>query len=222
MLNLTFYKNRTFTMASLTAFFQMTACALAPTLFPFFLINGLLLSPSTSGLMIALIAVPPIIFSPLGGWISEKIGNRTPMVISTSCFTVALFLASRLNLETSILHIALVLTLFGIGMGMFMAPNQSAIISTVSRRHLATAMGIANMTRLMGGTVGMALGGALYAAEQAKRAAELTLQDIPPDMVGRLSAAESYQYVILLAAFICVISLTTSFFIGKPPKIPSD
>jgi len=222
VLDLTFFKNRTFSMAGLTAFIQMTAGSLGPVLMPFFLVSGLLLSGSTVGMLMALIAVPPVIISPISGWISDKIGNRIPMVIATSSFTAALFFASRLNIETSVMDVALVLALFGVGMGLFMAPNQSAIIGTVDRRHLATAMGVANTMRLLGGSAGMAIGGTLYAVEQSKRAAELALQDIAPAMVERLSVIESYQYVILLASIICAFSILTALFIGKPQNNPDS
>jgi MFS family permease len=105
-------------------------------------------------------------------------------------------------------------------MGMFMAPNQSAIIGTVSRRHLATAMGIANTIRLLGGASGMALGGTLYAMKQAERAAALAMQDIPPDMVKTLSVTESFRYCILLAAIICTVSIVTALFTGKTQEEP--
>ena len=163
-----------------------------------------------------------MIISPLSGWISDKIGNRIPMIIATSCFTVALFFGTRLNIDTTVLHVAMVLGLFGVGMGMFMAPNQSAIIGTVPRRHLATAMGVANTMRLLGGSTGLAIAGTLFAVEQAKHTAELALQDIPPDMVERLSVIESFQYVITLAAIISFASIVTSFFIGRSRPVPED
>ena len=223
ILDLSFFKNRTFTMAGITNFIQMTSGSLGPVLIPFFLMDGLLLSPSTVGLLMALIAVPPVIISPISGWISDKIGNRIPMVIATACFTVGLFLASRLDIETTILEVALVLTLFGFGMGMFMAPNQSAMISTVPRRHLATAMGVANTMRLLGGSSGMALGGTLYAVEQSRRLEEIAAQGgMLPEMAERLSVIESYQYVILLASILCATSVVTALFIGKSRPVPED
>ena len=144
------------------------------------------------------------------------------MVIATTCFTIALYFGSRLTIETSVVDVALVLGLFGLGMGVFMAPNQSAIISTVPRRHLATALGVANTMRLLGGSTGLAMAGTLFAQQQMASAAELALQDIAPDMVKQLSVIESFQYVIFLAAIISFLSIITSFFIGKPQPIPED
>ena len=48
VLDLTFFKNRTFTMAGITSFIQMTSGSTGPALFPFFIVGGLLLSDSTS------------------------------------------------------------------------------------------------------------------------------------------------------------------------------
>jgi EmrB/QacA subfamily drug resistance transporter len=218
VLDIHLFKNRTFSMAGLTTFIQMTAGSTGPVLFPFFLIGGLLLSPSTVGMLMALIAVPPVIISPISGWFSDKIGNRIPMVVATSCFTAALFFGNRMNIETSVLDVALVMTLFGLGMGMFMAPNQSAIIATVPRRNLATAMGVANTMRLLGSATGTAIAGTLYAHQQSVKAAELALQDIAPHIVERLSVIESFQYVILLAAIISFVSIVTASLIGKQKK----
>jgi EmrB/QacA subfamily drug resistance transporter len=220
ILDIKFLKNRIFAMASITCFVQMMAGAQGPILYPFYMVDGLLLSSSTTGMLMAIIAVPPVIISPLTGMISDKIGNRIPMVVATICFTAGLFFSSRLNLDTSLTDIAIVMALFGLGMGMFMAPSQSAIIGTVHRRHLATAMGVANTIRLLGGAAGMALGGTLYAVEQAKRATEISLQNVTPAMAERLATTESFQYVILIAAVISAVSIITAWCVGKPQNKP--
>jgi hypothetical protein len=59
VLDLKLFRNRTFTMAGLTGIIQMSAGTMGPLLFPFLMINGLLLSSSTSGLLMALIAIRP-------------------------------------------------------------------------------------------------------------------------------------------------------------------
>ena len=219
VLDISLFRHRVFTMATLTTLIQMSAGSMGPVLIPFFLINGLLLSQSTVGLLMALIAIPPVIISPLSGWLSDKIGNRIPMVFATTCFSVALFLASRWNIESNILQISLVLVVFGIGMGAFMAPNQSAIISAAPRRNLATALGVANTVRMLGAAIGTALAGTLYASQQLLYQAGMTEEGIfTPDMIEQLSAVDSFSYVILLAAFISVASIVTAGFIGKQKK----
>jgi EmrB/QacA subfamily drug resistance transporter len=225
VLELRFFKNRTFTMASATNLIQMASGSMGPVLIPFFLINGLLLSTSTSGLLMALIAVPPVFISPISGWISDKIGHRIPMVFATSCFSIGLFLTSRWDIESTMLHIILVLVLFGIGMGMFMAPNQSAVLSAAPRRNMATALGVSNTMRLLGASIGTAVAGTLYAYRQEIFAAELAGQGTADNMIERLSAIESFQSVILLGVFISIASIITAALAGKgktPPDTQSE
>jgi EmrB/QacA subfamily drug resistance transporter len=216
ILNLGLFRNRVFTMASVTTIIQMISGSMGPVLIPFFLMEGILLSPSQSGLLMGLMALPPVLISPVSGWLSDKIGNRAPMVFATACFSLALYLASRLDIDTTITHVVLVLLLFGLGMGVFMAPNQSAIIGAAPRRSLATAMGVANTMRLLGGAAGMAIAGTLYAYQQAAKFADMAGQDIAPGLMEQLSVIESFQFVIFLGAMISVLSIITAFLIGKP------
>jgi len=223
VLDIGLFKNRTFTMATLTNLLQMSAGSIGPVLIPFFLINGLLFSQSTVGLLMALIAIPPLVLAPLSGWISDKIGNRIPMVFATACFSIALFLFSRLSIDSTILHISLVIVIFGTGMGVFMAPNQSAVISSAPRRNLATALGVANAMRMLGASIGTALGGTLYAYQQLAYQAEMTEEGIfALELIKQLSSVESFRYVILLAAFLSVASIITSALVGKPPVFNDD
>jgi len=83
-------------------------------------------------------------------------------------------------------------------------------------------MGVANTMRLLGGAIGTAVAGTLYAHQELINQTKLAGHDIAPDMVERLSAAESFQYVILLAAFISVASIVTAVLVGKPPEHPVD
>ena len=214
VLDLRLFKNRIFSMANTTNMIQMTAGVTGPTLIPFFLISGLLLSPSTVGMLMALIAVPPVILSPVSGWLSDKIGNRIPMVVAMSIMSASLFLTSRLGIEASVLHIAVVLLLFGVSIGVFMAPNQSAIVGAAPRQNLATAMGVANTMRLLGASIGTAGAGTLYASQQLLNQAKLGKQGVDPTLIERLAVVESFQFILLLAAVLSFASIMTSLLTG--------
>ena len=215
VLDLGLFRNRVFTMSGLTTVFQTTAGSMAPVLVPFFMIDGLALAPSVAGGLMALMAVPPLLFSPLSGWLSDKIGNRILMVVATICFTLSLYLASRLNIESTIIHVALVLMLFGTGFGIFQAPNQSAIIGAAPRASLATSMGVANTMRMLGSATGMAIAGTLYAQQQAARLSDLIDQGLAGELTERLSVVGAFQNVIFLAAMVGIVSILTSFFTGN-------
>jgi MFS family permease len=222
VLELGLFRSRAFTLAALTNFLQMGSCSIMPVLVPFFLIGGLRLSSPTAGLLMSIIAIPPVFISPVAGWISDKIGNRIPMVVSMCFFTAALFLASRLNTESNLVHVSIVMIVFGVGMGMFMAPNQSAVINAAPRRKMATSLGVANTMRLLGQSVGAAFAGALYASQQEISRMQLTSQGTAAGLVEQLSITRGFQYVIFLAAFVSASAIVTSALIGKSKAADSD
>jgi EmrB/QacA subfamily drug resistance transporter len=215
VLDLRLFKNRIFSMANATNIIQMTAGVTCPTLVPFFLISGLLLTPFTVGILMALIAIPPVILSPISGWLSDKIGNRIPMVVAMSLMSASLFLTSRLGIESSVINIAIVLLLFGTGMGIFMAPNQSAIVGAAPRQNLGTAMGVANTMRLLGSSIGTAGAGTLYTSQQLLNQSKLAEQGVDPTLIERLAVVESFQFILFLAAVLSFTSILTSIFTGE-------
>jgi len=214
VLDLGLFKNRVFSMANITNIIQMTAGVSVPTLMPFFLISGLLLSPSTVGMLMAIIAVPPLILGPISGWISEKVGNRILMIIAMSLMSISLFMASRLDIESSVPAISMIMLLFGCGMGIFMAPNQSAIVGAAPRKNLATAMGVANTMRLLGAAIGTAGAGTLYAAQHLTNRTILAERGVDPALIGRLAVVESFQFILILATVLGFTSILTSIFTG--------
>ena len=214
VLDLQLFKNRVFSMANATNIIQMTTGVTVPTLIPFFLINGLLLSPLRVGILMALIAMPPVIIGPISGWLSDKVGNRLPMIVAMCIMSLSLFLTSRLRMESSVLDIAIVLLMFGSGMGIFMAPNQSAIVGAAPRRNLATAMGVANSMRLLGSSIGTAGAGALYTGRQLLNRTRLAEQGMDSELISRLAVVESFQSILLLAGLLSLASILTALFTG--------
>ena len=166
----------------------------------------------------AVIAFPPVILAPLSGALSDKIGNRIPMIIATVCYSASLFFTSRLSIDSSTTQIILILLLFGAAMGIFQAPNQSAIIGAAPRSNLATSLGIANTIKSFGGAVGMAIAGTLYAQQYNLKLNELAQETVSVGMAERLASVESFRYVILLAAVISVIAFMASFWTGTRRK----
>jgi MFS family permease len=222
VLDLSFFKNRVFSAASIANFFQMFSSVAGPTLAPFLLINGLKMSSTTVGMLMALIAIPSVIISPISGWLSDRIGNRLPMVFGTLTFSVALFLLSRIEVEASIRHIALVFMLFGCGMGIFNAPNQSAIVGAVRRQYLATAMGVANTTRLLAATIGTALIGTLYSGRHLFFKTKLTNMGLDPYFIEQTAAVKGFQFVLLFAAGVSLLAVIASFGTGRAKQSASS
>ncbi len=216
VLDMKLFRSRVFTMATVTTCFHIMGGTMAPVLIPYFLIGGIQLSASTVGMLMAIMAVPPVILSPISGWISDKIGARIPMVAASICFSLALFLASRMGLGIGITHIAMIMLLFGVGMGVLMPPAQSAVVGSAPREEMASAMGVSNTMRLLGSAIGTAVAGSLYAYQlDINRAAAQTGASGP---VEQTAIVQSFQFVMLIGALISTVSIITSALTGQTKK----
>ncbi len=65
--------------------------------------------------------------------------------------------------------IAVQMVLYGLGMGLTSAPATESIMGAVSRRHAGVGSAINDATRLLGGTLGVAVIGSVYASLYASR-----------------------------------------------------
>jgi EmrB/QacA subfamily drug resistance transporter len=114
---------------------------------------GVRFLPST--LMIVAIA-------PLAGRLTDRIGPRPLMVTGLSLVTVALFLQTRIDLHTGYGLLLPAFVLMGIGMALVMSPMSTAAMNAVAAQKAGVASGILSMSRMVGGTFGVAALGALF------------------------------------------------------------
>ena len=93
---------------------------------------------------------------PISGWISDTIGTRwlTTTGMLLSCLAAALL--TTLGTPANAGDILLRFVLFGIGLGVFPAPNMSALINSVERRDVSFAASSIALFRNLGQAMGIA------------------------------------------------------------------
>jgi hypothetical protein len=77
---------------------------------------------------------------------------------------ISLLWQSRLQVDSSYLFLLPAFMLLGIGMGLVMSPMSTAAMNSVDRTKAGVASGTLSMSRMVGGTFGVAVLGALVAA----------------------------------------------------------
>jgi EmrB/QacA subfamily drug resistance transporter len=143
---------------------------------------GVRFLPST--LMIVLIA-------PLAGRLADRIGPRPPMVAGLSLVTLALFLQTRIDLHTGYGLLLPAFVLMGIGMALVMSPMSTAAMNAVEPQKAGVGSGILSMSRMVGGTFGVAALGALFQ--------HIARSDIAHSLAGTgVSAAQQERLVASL------------------------
>ena len=74
-----------------------------------------------------------------------------------------LFLLSRIDFETTVFHVVVVLLLLGFGYALFSSPNMNAIMSSVDRRRSGVASGATASMRLLGRMFSIGVATVLFA-----------------------------------------------------------
>ena len=99
-------------------------------LFPFFLINILLLKSDKAGLVLLALPVVMMIISPFGGGLSDKYGTHLPAVAGLSLIALNSILVGFFKENTSIIFVILVLCMVGAGNGLSVSAINSAILGS--------------------------------------------------------------------------------------------
>jgi MFS family permease len=99
------------------------------------------MSPLEAGVGIIPFDIAFLIFGPLSGRLSDKLGHLPFTTSGLVIASVALYLFSTVTIATTILFVIVYMIFVGVGMGLFVSPNISSIMSSVpeKRRGIASA-----------------------------------------------------------------------------------
>jgi len=175
ILDLHLFKNRVFSASAVSAVFNYLAIFSILILLPFYLLQGRGLSPSQAGLILTIQPIVMAIVAPISGSISDRIGTRIPTVSGMVILSLGLLLMSRLGPNTPIYEVGITLSIVGFGTGIFISPNNSAIMGAAPKKRQGIAAGILATARSTGMVLGVGLAGAIFTTIMASSTDELTL-----------------------------------------------
>jgi EmrB/QacA subfamily drug resistance transporter len=182
MLDVSLFRNPRFTAAcaSVTiAFFCLFGFIFLITqYFQFFK----LYSPLSTGLHLLPVATSVGVASVLGTRLAVRFGTK--LVVASGLVAVACFYAwvSTVSASTSYGTIVAQMVLFGSGMGFTSAPATEAIMDVVPRAKAGVGSAVNDATRLLGGTLGVAVIGSVYASLFASRLTSSLPEALPAEL----------------------------------------
>jgi MFS family permease len=141
-------------LAALTAL--AAASAVIQFLSPFFLERVIGASPATVGLTVLAFPLAMAVFGPLGGAVADRLGARATALAGALVLTTGIGLAAPLAATWQPIDLAWRLGLAGCGMGLFVGPNQAAIMAATPRPLLGSAGGASGLSRGLGFALGPA------------------------------------------------------------------
>jgi EmrB/QacA subfamily drug resistance transporter len=190
-------------------------------------------SPTVSGLELVPMMAGMLTTSIASGQIISRIGRYKIFPIAgTAVLAVGLFLLSRMHVTTSGLTAGLFMLVVGMGLGLVMQVLVLAVQNAVEYEDLGVATSGATLFRLIGGSLGVAVLGAIFASRLAANLAgsfrvAQDVEHISPAVVLRLAPAarnayraafaDSLHTVFLVAAAVAVVGFLLSWLLEERP-----
>lgn len=157
MLPLRLFQIGTFNWACLTLLL-IGAGVMAPSFLMSYFLTGLLgKSVLQAGLIISAMPLASMVVSASVGALSNRFGSRLFVGTGMGVQAVSVWLLGDLTAASPLPGIVWRLALFGVGMGLAMAPVMGSVIRNVPQEKIGIASGVTNMTRALGSVMGVAL-----------------------------------------------------------------
>jgi EmrB/QacA subfamily drug resistance transporter len=214
MLDLSLFKRRQFTLTTSSAIINYIGVYCVIFLMPFYLIQGRSFTSAQAGLILTAQPIVMALIAPLSGTLSDRLGTRLPAVIGMAVLSVGLFLLSRLGVESTIWTIVISLGVMGLGTGMFISPNNSALMGSAPRHRQGIASGILATARNFGMVLGVGISGAIFTTIVTRSQVSV----VADGAAGELFY-QAIQTSFLVASIIVLVGVFTSAGKVKPERI---
>lgn len=162
MLDLSLFRSPVFSGAAASAVLNYICIYVVTFLMPYYLLRGLGLEPARAGLLLTAMPIVMAIVAPLSGTLSDHIGGYWLTVTGMGLLSAGMYLLSGLSAQTGPAGIALRLAVVGLGTGVFISPNTSALMGAAPRNRQGIASGILATARNFGMVLGVGLAGAIF------------------------------------------------------------
>ena len=164
MLDLSFFKNPRFSAAStaiMVTFFAMFGSLFVMTQYLQFVLGY---SPLDTGVRLLAFAIPMMILAPLSARFVERLGTKVVVSSGLTLFAAGLLLMTGLDASSSYSALAWRFVVMASGMALTMAPSTDSIMGSLPLSRAGVGSAVNDTTRQMGGAVGVAVVGSVFAS----------------------------------------------------------
>lgn len=233
ILPLDLFQNSVFVMTSIIGFIIGLALFGAVTFLPVYLqvVQGV--SATSSGLQLVPMMGGMLVASIVSGVLISRLGRyRIFPIVGSALVAVAMGLMSQLGIDTPMWQVTAEMIVLGVGLGLIMQILILAAQNAVDPSEVGVATAGSTLFRQIGGSIGLALFGALFASRiAAGLGAQLPGVDaptavtpaavamMPPEMRGPFLAVftDALQMVFLSAAVVSVFAFLMAWFLKEMP-----
>jgi EmrB/QacA subfamily drug resistance transporter len=203
MLPLELFRSGTYTGANLVIL--LVALAMFGVFFfvSLYMQNVLGYSAVETGAAFLPMTVLIILVAPVAGRMSDRIGSRALMTVGMLLLALHLTMFSRLSADASFWNLLPAFLVGGVGMALTMTPSAAAATRSVPVDKAGVGSAVLNSARQVGGTMGIAIMGAIVAAEAGG--------EVSVDAFMR-----GFERALLVAAGIALAGAVVAFTLVRP------
>ena len=212
MLDLSLFRSGTFAGANLVVL--LVALAMFGVFFfvSIYMQNVLGYSAVRAGATFLPMTILIVVLAPIAGRLSDRIGSRWLMTAGMTLVAVQLLIFSRLDVDSTFWSLLPGLIVGGFGMSMTMTPSAAAAVRSVPVDKSGVGSAVLNAFRQVGGAMGIALMGAIMAAQIGDARSPVELRD--GFMVG-------FQHALVVSACIAFAGALVAAALVRPHALPS-
>lgn len=210
LLALGLFRSRIFTGAVLSALANYVALFVPIILLPYYLMEALGIEPMRAGLVLSAQPLVMAVVASPSGRLSDRIGSRGLATAGMLVLAAGLAGMSLVGPHTDHLVIALWLAVMGLGTGIFISPNSSALMGSAPRTQQGVAGGVLAVARNLGMMIGVACATTVFHA-----AGGTTGHEWRPLDYRALSIA------LVFASGVCVLGAVAAALRGRRPSAQS-
>lgn len=206
MLPLDLFRNRTYTGANLVIL--LVALAMFGVFFfvSLYMQNILGFSAIETGAAFLPMTILIILVAPIAGKTTDRVGSRALMTIGMLLVSTQLLYFSHLSVDSTFWNLLPGLLVGGVGMALTMTPSTAAATRAVPVDKAGVGAAVLNAFRQVGGSLGIALMGAIVAHEAAGRVSPEAFMD-------------GFERSLQVAAAIALAGAVVAFVLVRPHEL---
>jgi EmrB/QacA subfamily drug resistance transporter len=155
------FRNRVFNVASAVGFFTGMGLFGAISFVPLFVQGVLFGSATRAGSVLTPLMLSWVLLSVVSGWLILKAGYRPLVITGMVFFALGFAWLETLDVDSSYTSIWIAMAVLGTGMGFSMVSMLLAVQNSITKKLIATATSTTVFFRTIGGTIGVAVMGAV-------------------------------------------------------------
>ncbi len=192
---------------------MLTFIALASNMFliPFALQDLMGHSAAITGLVMMTVPLTILPIAPLAGSIADRWDNRLPTTVGLVAMSAAIFGMAQFRSTTALPLVVAILGLYGVGAGLFQAPNNSAVLRMAPTHRTGIVSGMLALARNLGQVLGVAIASMVWTWRQAYYRSEA-------EMEAQQALGAGLHDAFLVLSVFAVLALVMTAFRPQPER----